>query len=300
MLLPAARPGGVVQRVADQAHQHRVAAPTPLVVGRARPHELGAIGERAHDQRPDRSREPAEEVRPSGARRRDHLAAVEGAVPQEQRPTPDRAQQPLPGGPLVGVPGPDAGVADRVGAALAQGDELHPRPSAAAAGRRLAAERPHVGRRVGDVERGAVHRQQAQAEQEGTRGGRRGEGTADAPEEARQRPGPEAVAGLAQRPLAHAQALRLGPQPAQAADQPAEHVCQVVGRVQVHGDAEQEGHQRGQFARPRLRRPALRQHRGDRPGREDAGQGIQAEVAVEGVRLGDLAYHQGHALQTSS
>ncbi len=72
-----------------------------------------------------------------------------------------------------------------------------------------------------------------------------------------------------------------------------------VTGVQIHGDAEQEGDDRGQLAGPPLACPALLQHGVDNCGRDDAGESFQAQVVVERVVEGNPAYHQGHALTPS-
>jgi hypothetical protein len=225
---------------------------------------------------------------------------MEGAIPQEQHTPPHRAQQAAACRALIGVPGPHAGVDDRVGAALAQPDELHPWPGALTARRRLTAERADVRRGVGHVERGPVHRQQAQAEEEGPRRGGGGKGPADAPEQQRQGARAQAVARLAEGTLAHREGVGLRPQPAQAADEAPEDVPQAVRRVQIHGHAEEQGDGCGQLADALLRRPAVLQDPGDGRRRQDMGEGFHREVRGHRVSGSDLPYHQGHALLLSA
>jgi len=123
-----------------------------------------------------------------------------------------------------------------------------------------------------------------------------GKRATDAPEEERQRPRPEAITRLAQRPFARAQRGRVRPEPAQAQDELPEDVNEAVPGVQIHRDAAEDRHESGQLAGPPPRPPALRQDGFDRCGWDDAGEHVEREMRPHRVTLGDLAYHQGHAL----
>jgi hypothetical protein len=139
-----ARARRIVERVADEPDKYDLAAPTAAIVAGTEAHELATIGERLHRHGRIGGGKPPEEMRACPPRRRDGGAAMEAAIPEDEHPARHRAEQATAGGPLVGIPAPEARVADGVRAALTEGDDLDAWPRAGAARTALATERADV------------------------------------------------------------------------------------------------------------------------------------------------------------
>jgi len=158
VLGPVAGALRVVERVADEPGDDVVAAPTAAVRARAERHQRRAVGQVVQRERLDRRRETGEE----------------GPIPQHERFRADPAQQAASRAPLVDVARPDARVADGVGAAFRQQHEPQLGPGARAAPGPVPPEGGLGGGRVGQIDLGAVEREDASPEEErpGRGGGR--------------------------------------------------------------------------------------------------------------------------------
>jgi hypothetical protein len=171
MFLAMTWPAGIIEGIADEPDQDRLPTSAAVRVARPQPDELGTVVERAYRLRFVCGGEPPEEVGSPSTGGRDGSAAVEAAIPQEQAPAPHRAEEAPSGRPFIGIPGPEPGIADGVGATLAEGDDLHAWPGAGAPRTRLPPKGMDVGRGVGHVERSAIEGHQPEAEQKSARSG---------------------------------------------------------------------------------------------------------------------------------
>lgn len=102
----------VVERAADEADDHMRAMTAARIVARAQPDQRRAVTQRAERERRDGGGQAAEEVGLARLGRLDQRHILEAAVPQQQRPRADRAQQAAARPAPIGLAEPDPRVAD--------------------------------------------------------------------------------------------------------------------------------------------------------------------------------------------
>jgi len=124
VFLPLARQRGISDGRGDDPHQDVGALAATRIIRRQQLGQHRAIRQRAHRHRLHLGGQPTEDADVAGTGRCHHIKAVEAAIPQHQHAALHRAQPAKSPDPFTGLAGPEAGIHDRVGAALNQIDAL--------------------------------------------------------------------------------------------------------------------------------------------------------------------------------
>jgi hypothetical protein len=255
--------GGGVQGVLD--HPHRNASETPESgVGRGVDRRQDrAVGQDLGGLEDQVGLRPAEVVRATGVCGAEHLERVDIAVPEPQQAGPDRAPQTSAGRGLGRAAGPEDHVAQGMRAGLDQRDHTHLGEATDPAPTARSTEGLEVGRGLGHLQGGAVHRHPPHAVQECTRRVRGSDRTSHRleqhPEQARASPTAGADDGRRTRHLPPGACCRF-------AVTPALHHCgqgmpDGLGGPQPHRH-HQHDHQTGRQPPPTLLPRARRLDRG--------------------------------------
>lgn len=214
VLLLMADTAGIIDGVANEP-DHQVFPPPPaLALAGPQSHQLRAVAQGCDDLRLDMRGDPVEDLGSPCQGGSQEIVAVQSHVREHQHPPTHRPQQAEGSCFFVMVVGPHPGIADGMGPALPQRHQLGLRPGTGAPRGRTTTKHLHVGRRIGQVDHGAVDGHEPQAEEEGSWGVRGSQRLTHAMEEADQRLGTEAIAGLGDATLGDPEIARFGPEPA--------------------------------------------------------------------------------------
>jgi site-specific DNA recombinase len=253
------RPG---QRVFDDPHPGRVSVPV-LVAGSVDVAEAGTIAQLLHHGQHGGVLDPPQQVRAGSGGGPPQVKAGEPAVGDQQHPCPQLAQQPPGQHGLMHRQRPQLRGEHGMRAALAQRSDPDLREGACArsAWRPRPAKETRIGRGIGHIERGAIHRDQPPGPVERPGCGLGGQRLAYRGEQRPQRLGPQPGPRPRDRRRGrHPPAPLPPPRIGQSLGQQPGHLLIPLAEKQAHRQHVINHHPRWQQPAPPLHPPRLRHH----------------------------------------
>ncbi len=221
---------------------------------------------------------------------------MKAAVPHNQHPAAQTAQQAQATLAFAGMVGPAARIDDDMRATLGQQDPLHLRKSARTARTGMAPKVRRRMRRIGHVFHDAIQCHQTQAEHKRTAGALCGNRVADRVKQRDQRPRPQLAAAIADRAGARQADSWVWPDEAQSARQFGQHRANRQAGVQMQRDHQPDHDRHGQLAFAVFARSFLCQDVRNSRVWDGATQRLDSQGAAERAFGVDLSYSESHGV----